>query len=164
MKKFSQRELIDESVWDTVKMGGRVANAAMRGVKSLAGDALDIVAPELTNPYRRGKETVKRIGRDFKDSVTRGFKGPMGLIAKKLEEIDYKLDTTQKAKKISGGDILVYAYRTVNFDANGNPIYEKKPTPLVVNPETGYISKNLRNAYNLHSSTQGVSSAPKGKK
>ena len=151
MRKYSQEELLSESLWNSVKSVGRVANAGFRTAKSLTGSALDIVAPEVTNPYRRTKEGIKKIGRDASDAFTRGIKGPMGLVAKKLSEVGYKLDTNSKFKRITGGDVMVYAFPSKGLDPKtGKTIWDKKSTPLVVDPETGYISKNLRNAQNLH--------------
>lgn len=154
MKKFSQEELIDESVWNAVKSGVRLANAGVRAGLETGKAALDIAAPELTQSFRQARDSAKKYGQKIGDAFSRGLKGPVKYVADRLLDLGYILATNRKYKRVQGGNYLVYAYKIDHHDDNGNPVVYapngvKKEYPLLVNPETGFISKNITNARNL---------------
>lgn len=149
MSKLSQRELLNEGVWDTVKSGGRLVGGAVgAGVKGIA-KGLDVVAPELTNPLHKLDSGARRYAREIYDEFLRIWKGKKLFIAKKLLDVGFELSKRSPFKKVSGGNYLVYAKKIVDYTKDGKPIFQQdkkghdKLIPLVVDPVSGFITKNL---------------------
>lgn len=155
MRKLSQADLLNESVWNAMKMGARGLGATVRTGVNLGKQAAEIVAPELTEPIRQGWETVKRRGREAKDVFLKTFLGRLDFIKKRLEEVGYLYDASRKPKRVSGGNYIIYAHKITGFNDKGKrQVYSPKGVPraypLLVNPQTGYISKDIRTAQKLH--------------
>lgn len=149
MKQFSQKELLDEGVWDAVKTGGRLGVAALGAGSKAISKGLDYVAPELTRPIHGLEHGLKEYGREVKDRFLRLAKGKKDFIKGKLKDVGYVLNEKIPFERVEGGMILLYAYKVKDYDDNGKAILTSRSYPLVVDPNTGFITKNVTNVQNL---------------
>ena len=145
--------MLEEGFWSALKAGGRGVAGALGAGVGLAADALDVVAPKVTQPLKSIESRGRQMGRDAKENFLRTWKGKDRFIADKLLDASFQMDMSKKPKKLPGNERLVYAHKIIDYDKKGKPVLDhyqnggvKNAVPLIVNSETGQISKNINQA------------------
>jgi hypothetical protein len=127
MKKFTQKQLLEEGFWDlhrspAVSNIGRGLRSAGKGLLK----TLDVLAPELTTPYKQIGRNVSDIAGAFKS----GWQGEKGQIKKNLEDQGYRVGNMTKVGKNWNVNVQEITYDdTTGVEKLG------KPQVKVINPE-----------------------------
>lgn len=128
MKKLTQRELLDEGIWNTLM-------SPVRAVVKGAAKTLDVVAPELTKPLHSAENAVRDIG----SSIKQGWLGTEGNIKANLEKQGYKV-----SKVVKSGKDYIAVVNEMEVREDGTEAYNPNSTRLRVD-ENGNTIRRSRN-------------------
>lgn len=153
---YTQKELLSEGVWDTVKSPFKTASGVLGAAVKGGAKALDYIAPEITQPLHRLEAGIRDVG----SSARLGYDAFSGGRSKTYKDIladaGYLMDSKGGVTK-SGKNHVVSGWRILGHNTKGQPIPDTSGKKL-----TFLFDKN-NNFKIVTTSTQDASSLVRNK-
>lgn len=135
MKRYTQKELLNEVLWRGIK---GLAGAAVRG----GAETLRRTLPELTDPIDKLEKGMREIGDEFRAGWHRGWGKREGLVNDNLNDEGYMLVNEPNPIIKSGRYYLARANKLADRDKKGNPVPGAYEYRFLIDRE-GRIIRNI---------------------
>lgn len=138
-KTYTKLELLDESIWDSLRSAARTGGRLAKGAAVLGANVVDKTLPELTQPFKQGASAVSDIYKKTKGAV----ESPEAKIKKSLIDNGYILKSP--IKQINDRGNVLVTVGILDYDPNtGEAIPDStQPDRKLILSKDGRIIRDL---------------------